>query len=167
MRLNSKTAFYEAVVTFFYTGYLPFGPGTWASLFALLLGYGILGLWGIWGLLWSFVLVLFVGTYACYQQLKPRPYLKDPRDYVVDEVVGQWLMMLGLAAFVTEAWWMQVAGFFAFRFFDIYKPWPISWVNELDRFESPALRSFSIMFDDLLAGAVGGAVLWGLYSVSH
>jgi len=65
----------------------------------------------------------------------------DPGNIVWDEMVGFWLTVALLP--VTWAWWL--AGFIAFRLFDILKPWPIRW---LDRRVSGGL---GIMVDDVVA----------------
>ena len=51
--------------------------------------------------------------------------VKDPSAVVVDEVAGQWLVLL--AAPVT--WQGYLFGFVVFRVVDILKPWPASWAR--------------------------------------
>jgi phosphatidylglycerophosphatase A len=65
----------------------------------------------------------------------------DPREIVVDEVAGQWLLLSVL--FPTFA--SYLVGFILFRIFDIIKPWPVCWA---DREIKGAL---GVMFDDFLA----------------
>ena len=67
----------------------------------------------------------------------------DPGSIVWDEMVGFWLTVALLP--VTWAWWL--AGFLAFRFFDIVKPWPIR------RLEKQFGGGLGIMLDDVLAAA--------------
>ena len=59
-----------------------------------------------------------------------------------DEEAGYLLTMLSAPA----GWVWIVAGFALFRLFDIWKPWPIGW---LDRHVG---GGFGIMLDDLAAG---------------
>ena len=49
---------------------------------------------------------------------------------------------------------MLLVGFLLFRFFDIVKPWPISW---LDKSVSGGL---GIMLDDIVAGVAAGTCGW-------
>ncbi len=49
----------------------------------------------------------------------------------------------------------MLLGFVLFRFFDILKPWPISWLDKNVR------GGFGIMLDDLVAGVVALALLQG------
>jgi len=68
---------------------------------------------------------------------------------VWDEFVGYWITM-----FLAPAGWLWIIlGFVLFRFFDILKPWPISW---LDRKVDGGL---GIMVDDVLAGVYAFIVL--------
>jgi phosphatidylglycerophosphatase A len=50
-------------------------------------------------------------------------------------------------------WTSLILGFVLFRFFDIFKPWPISW---LDKKVSGGL---GIMIDDIVAGIASALVL--------
>ena len=56
-------------------------------------------------------------------------------------------------------WAWVLAGFLLFRLFDIWKPWPIRW---LDRRIKGGL---GIMLDDLAAGVLTWLVLWIVASV--
>ena len=74
----------------------------------------------------------------------------DHGGIVWDEFVGVWIT-LWLAP---TGWFWLVAGFLLFRLFDIWKPWPIGWV---DRKVSGGL---GIMLDGILAGGMALAVLY-------
>ena len=50
------------------------------------------------------------------------------------------------------------AAFFLFRLFDIWKPWPIRWIQA-----SP--HATSIMWDDLLAGVFANIFIHGFLAV--
>ena len=68
---------------------------------------------------------------------------------VWDEVAG-YLITLWL---VPCTWQTIVAGFVLFRLFDIFKPWPMRW---LDRHVA---GGFGIMIDDVLAAVFAGGLL--------
>jgi phosphatidylglycerophosphatase A len=68
---------------------------------------------------------------------------------VWDEFIGVWI---ALAWLPTSGAWI-IAGFILFRFLDIWKPWPISW---LDRHVHGGL---GIIIDDVLAGFFTLAIL--------
>jgi phosphatidylglycerophosphatase A len=68
---------------------------------------------------------------------------------VVDEVLGQWVTLLGA---VILNWKALLLGFLLFRLFDIWKPWPIRRLENLP-------EGTGIVVDDLGAGAYGALVL--------
>jgi phosphatidylglycerophosphatase A len=74
---------------------------------------------------------------------------EDPGMVVVDEVLGQWVTLLG--AFALN-WKTFLAGFLLFRLFDIWKPWPIRRLENLP-------EGGGIVADDLAAGVYGAIVL--------
>ena len=60
---------------------------------------------------------------------------------MIDEIVGFLINML----LVPVTWYWAILGFALFRLFDIWKPWPISIVDQHIK------GGFGIMLDDLLA----------------
>ena len=74
----------------------------------------------------------------------------DHGGIVWDEFVGLWVAM----AFLPVSPVSLVLGLSLFRFFDIVKPWPISW---LDKNISGGL---GIMIDDIAAGLAAGGTGW-------
>jgi phosphatidylglycerophosphatase A len=83
---------------------------------------------------------------------------KDPGIVVVDEVLGQWITLLGA---VLLNWKAYIGGFVLFRIFDIWKPWPIRRLEQLP-------GGIGIVADDLAAGIYGALILYiggrfGLY----
>ncbi len=73
----------------------------------------------------------------------------DPGPVVIDEVVGQWITIVAVPP--TAVYY--VFAFLLFRFFDIFKPWPIRWI---DRRVPGAL---GVILDDVLAGIFAAVVL--------
>lgn len=123
----------------FGSGLLPIAPGTWGSLFTALAFWwfapvNLIVLLGI-------TAVLFVaGIWICGTSSR-RLGVHDHGGIVWDEIVG---MLLTLTVVDHEPQWVIVA-FFAFRLFDIWKPWPI---RDVDHSLSGGL---GIMLDDVLA----------------
>jgi len=76
----------------------------------------------------------------------------DHGGIVWDEVAGYLLTMY----WVTFSWQNVLIGFVFFRLFDIAKPWPINWLD------SKVKGGFGIMVDDLLAGLMAAACLYGV-----
>jgi len=69
---------------------------------------------------------------------------------VIDEVVG----ILVTTSVAAHDWRHYALAFALFRFFDIVKPWPVSWIDR--RWKSP----LGAMMDDLLASVMAAAVLY-------
>lgn len=163
----------NAIATFFGIGRAPFAPGTMGSLAAALIAAGLLQLsYGWFILLPAAVLVCLLGTVASDSYMRRQPGAHDPSEIVIDEVAGQWityavwyLWIVGITAQDTDVIQLEVEaepqflaiGFLLFRFFDILKPWPISWADRKIK------GGFGVMFDDVLAGFASGSVLYILY----
>ena len=144
--------------TWFGFGLLPGMPGTWASLAALPCAWAIRDWCGKIGLAAATVIVFAVGCWAAAEIAKASA-IKDPSEIVIDEVAGQWLVLLGAAPDALS----YVFAFLLFRIFDIWKPWPVS---SADRY---SVGGLGIMLDDILAAvyailvlsvlpAIGGAI---------
>jgi phosphatidylglycerophosphatase A len=67
--------------------------------------------------------------------------LDDPKGVVWDEITGYLITMVGLPL----GWAWVVGGFLLFRLFDIWKPWPIRWLDRRIK------GGFGIMLDDVVA----------------
>lgn len=122
-------------------------PGTWGTVaglvFVPLLQWLALPL-----ALGIIVLAALFGVWLC-GKVADDLGVHDHGGIVWDEIVGIWISLILLPA--SWEWWL--AGFVAFRFFDILKPWPINW---LDRRVSGGL---GIMLDDVVAGVLAALVL--------
>jgi len=136
------------VATFFYLGKLPFAPGSWGSLGALLL----------WLLLpvtfsvhLSVIIILFV--LGVYSSSRMAQYLDDhdPSEVVIDEVVG-----MGISLFMLpHSLGLYFLAFILFRVFDILKPSFIYRIQNLS-------GGWGIMLDDVLAGLITFALVNGI-----
>ena len=125
-------------------------PGTAGSLFALVTGF-FLAKGGILVLLPALLLVTIVGVFAAdaYAKLTNK---KDAGEVIIDEVAGQWLVLLCIPPNLDTAFWWYAAGFILFRLFDILKPWPVSSAERLP-------DGIGVMADDLVAGTLAGMAI--------
>ena len=74
----------------------------------------------------SLIAVAFVlGTLAVHFYEKWN-HCHDPREVVVDELIGQWISFVTVSQEVP----VLICGFFLFRFFDIWKPFPANWIDQ-------------------------------------
>lgn len=147
-------------------GYLRPAPGTWGSLAALPLAYGIQVLGGFWLLLVLTVAAFLIGWYAT-RSVTQGGADEDPSWVVIDELVGQWIAIFpvcyGAMFMSVEVWRLWpgwVAGFVFFRLFDIWKPW---MVGRADRMGTP----LGVMLDDVVAGVFAAVVSIALAGLAH
>ena len=163
-----------AIATGFGLGYLPVAPGTWGSLGGVALFLGLQGLVPRLGSLlapgstWSpgtahFLAVLLaanltvaaLGLWAAYRAAQ-HFRLSDPGPVVIDEISGQ---LITLIAVSPGSWTHLLAGFFLFRAFDIWKPFPARQAEAWP-------GGWGIMADDWIAGGYAAVMLcllrwWG------
>lgn len=144
------------------SGLSPRAPGTAGSLVVLLL----MPLWLLLGPVFSLLVMLamsVLGIWVCGHTARLMGVHDDGR-IVWDEFCGQSLALWPIVQFWcsldTQAAWHFagladiVVAFLSFRLFDIWKPFPIGW---LDRQVDGGL---GIMLDDILAGMFAGLVVW-------
>lgn len=139
------------LATWFGSGLLPKAPGTWGSLAALPVAAAIAVLAGPWGLLGAAIALFPLGLWASARYCA-HGRAGDPPAVVIDEVVGQWLALVPVAADPRY----YVVAFLAFRFFDIVKVWPASHIDR----RWPG--AWGIMADDVVAGLYAAALTAGL-----
>jgi phosphatidylglycerophosphatase A len=95
------------------------------------------------------IIVTITGIWICDSAAKKL----DEHDFggiVWDEIAG-YLVTMWLVPF---SWQAMVLGFALFRFFDIFKPWPIKWIDR------QVHGGLGIMLDDVLAGVFAGGLLF-------
>ncbi len=135
MKLN---LFEKLLGSGFFTGYIPFASGTFAS-FAALLIYYIPGFENLHIIIPVTVFSLLIGFYigSKFEIL----YGKDPSQCTIDEMVGMWISLI----YLPKTFAISLITFFLWRALDIYKPFP---ARSSERFEG----GFGIMIDDVISG---------------
>ena len=136
------------IATFGGIGLLPRAPGTWGSLAATLVAIALVELAGSVALILATAVTTAIGWWATSNYLA-RGDDPDPGPVVIDEVIGQWITILAVPP--TAVYY--ASAFLLFRIFDIFKPWPIRW---LDRRVPGAA---GVILDDVLAGIFAAIVL--------
>ena len=128
-----------------FIGYIPFASGTFATAFTVLPYLLLRGNMLLY--LAVTVFLFFAGVFASTEaeQLLGK---KDPHKVVIDEFVGYLVTM----AFIPFGIPYIIAGFFFFRLFDIWKPYPIRGLQALP-------GGWGIMIDDVLAGVYANVLL--------
>ncbi len=145
-----KTLWAWTLSTFFGAGYLKPGPGTYGSIFAVLLWYAAASLFAptpihlALATALAAIVITLIGIPASTITAREASR-EDPGFVVIDEVAGQLFALILTPAFGTHAWAHAALALLLFRLFDIFKPWPIRTLEAL-----PA--GTGIMLDDVAAG---------------
>lgn len=155
------------IATFFYSGLLRPGPGTWGSAAAIPAAWLLHWAGGFPLLALATLAVFAIGTRAAGAE-SARLGRHDPGEIVIDEVVGMWIALFPLSAGLWAAgapgylfpWPGWVGGFVMFRLFDIYKPWI---VGRLDRRGD----IWGLMLDDVAAGVLAALVVAAAAALAH
>ena len=171
----------EFIVTVGYIGKIKYASGTFGSLFAFPLCYIIMHfilnsqiVFPIIGFnvaeqqiitliiieTLAAIILFILGTYFTAIYLEGSAD-KDPREVVIDEVVGQMLVIIlclfsvvfalgtslpeHLNAQIIDFIFLFLSPFVLFRIFDIKKPWPINWLDKNIK------GAFGVMIDDVAA----------------
>ena len=134
----------------FGTGMSPVAPGTLGTLAAVPI------VWALSALpdsLSAVVVLVFTvaGVHIC-QVAADTLETHDHPGIVWDEMAGLMVTLL----FVPFSWTALAVGVVLFRIFDIWKPWPIGYVDKKIH------GGIGIMLDDLIAAVFAGLVLRGM-----
>src|ERR1700734_135369 len=141
---KKKTLWAWLIATFFGSGLLKPGPGTWASAVVLVLWFVAAQIFHPTHLplltLIAAVLATLIGIPAATIVAR-ESNREDPGHVVIDEVAGQLIALIAIPA----DWQHAALSLILFRLFDILKPPPI---RQLERLPTGT----GIMLDDLAAG---------------
>ena len=139
------------LATWFGAGLLPWAPGTWGSLAALPFAWFIRDGFGAVGLAVAAAGIFVAGLWAASVYAR-RADEADPAVVVIDEVAGQWLVLVAVPPDLV----LYGIGFVLFRIADIAKPWPASWIDRTVK------GGLGVMLDDTAAALYAGAALYAL-----
>ena len=140
-------------VTMFGLGKLPKIPGTFGSLatiFILYILFHILNLSP--NLILIFLIIIFILSFLAVATHIKDSDNKDPKEVIIDEFIGQSIPIYlyeishGTEKSADEAIIFYGVCFVLFRFFDIAKPFPVSF------FDKNFKNSFGVIMDDVCAG---------------
>ena len=131
-------------------GKSPYAPGTCGSLAALALAPFVFMPFGFLTRLIILIVLFLIGIYVS-NIAEVVLAKKDPSSVVIDEVVGQWIVLL---PFAVLSFWEYILAFVLFRIFDIWKPFPIG------RIETSFSGGMGIMLDDIVAGIYALIFFW-------
>jgi len=135
-------------LTFFKIGKIKYAPGTVASFGACLLFVMLMNIFDI-SIIFVFTLIIFFYSLLAINNSFDEFDNEDPQEIVIDEVVGQMLTLTAIPVYETlypiPKIYYYISAFLLFRLFDIWKPYPVSYVD--NNFKG----SLGIMLDDVFA----------------
>lgn len=136
------------ISTFFYSGYFPFASGTFATLCFIPFYYFLFK--NMHPLLYLiFTIFLYFSGVWSSNYASAIFEKKDPKEVVIDEVVGFLITML----FIPFTLKRMIVGFFIARILDIIKPYPARKLESLR-------AGNGIMIDDVVSGIYGNLLMW-------
>ena len=147
-------------VTLFGIGKIKKIPGSFASLATALFLFFLFHILNVSPnmVLFSIIVIFFISLYAVNIFIKDLPN-KDPKEIVIDEFIGQSIPVClyevahDIPKDSDDALKFYLIMFVLFRFFDIAKPFPLSY------FDKNFKNSFGVIMDDVCAGLYVVAVL--------
>ena len=129
-------------------GKVKYAPGTFASLITCLLFFVLINISNI-TIIFLITLIIFLYSFVAINNSFDEFQSDDPKEIVIDEVIGQFLTLLAIPVYETlyplPTIYYCISAFILFRLFDIWKPYPISYVD------NNVKGALGIMLDDILA----------------
>jgi len=135
----------------FGSGLAPKAPGTFGTLAAI----PVVLLFSSFNAFYLAIIIVLMsvsGIYICGKAARDAG-VHDHGAIVWDEIVGLMITMYMMPI----SWPTIMVGFLLFRFFDILKPWPISYIDK------NCHGGLGIMLDDIVAGLAAFAVMWFIF----
>ena len=136
----------------FGSGLAPKAPGTFGTLAAVPLFLLVAPLSSPFYLL-LLLLMSVAGIYICGKAAEDAG-VPDHGAIVWDELVGFLITMF----LIPITWQSLLVGFLLFRLFDIFKPWPISYLDK------NCHGGLGIMLDDIVAGIAAWACMMLIFN---
>ena len=140
-------------VTCFGIGSFRFAPGTITSFITTIFLFSLFHIINLSSniILITLLVIFFYSFYAVNEYIKDNED-KDPKEVVIDEFIGQSIPIYlyeiahGTMKNSQEAVLFYLYIFILFRYFDIKKPFPVSY------FDKKFKNSFGVILDDVVAG---------------
>ena len=140
-------------VTMFGLGKIRFIPGTFGSLATIIILYICFHILKInSGVIFLGLILIFIYSFSAVTQHTKNSKNKDPGEIIIDEFIGQSIPIYlyeishGTNKEHSEAMIVYLICFILFRYFDIMKPFPVSY------FDQKYKNSFGVIMDDVCAG---------------
>ena len=145
--------FNSLFVTMFFLGKIKFIPGTFGSLATTIIFYLLFHVLNVSSnlILIGLIIIFIYSFYAVSKHIENNEN-KDPGEIIIDEFLGQSIPIYlyeishGTNKEADESIIYYAIFFILFRYFDIMKPFPVSF------FDKNFKNSFGVIMDDICAG---------------
>ena len=145
--------FNSLFVTMFGLGKIKLFPGTFGSLVTVLFLYFLFHTLSISSnVVLAILIIMFIYSFPAISNYIQDKETKDPKEVIIDEFIGQSIPIYlyeishGTEKSPDEAIIFYGIFFVLFRYFDIMKPFPVSF------FDKNFKNSFGVIMDDVCAG---------------
>ena len=131
-------------------GMVPIAPGTFGSITAWIIFVYLSHFISMINMLILTILFFILSIWICSEASKDLEN-KDHKSIVIDELVGMWIALLPVLVIANSQFERIVyalAALILFRFFDILKPFPISY------FDKNYKNGLGIVIDDVISGLI-------------
>ena len=129
-------------------GKIKYAPGTLASLVTCLIFLLLINIFSI-TVFFLITIIIFFYSFVAINNSFDEFDTDDPQEIVIDEVSGQLLTLLAIPIYETlyplPLVYYCVFAFLLFRLFDIWKPYPINYID------NNVKGSLGVMLDDIIA----------------
>ena len=129
-------------------GKIKYAPGTLASLVTCLIFLLLINIFSI-TVFFLITIIIFFYSFVAINNSFNEFDTDDPQEIVIDEVSGQLLTLLAIPIYETlyplPLVYYCVFAFLLFRLFDIWKPYPINYID------NNVKGSLGVMLDDIIA----------------
>lgn len=174
--MKNISIFHPATIlsTFLWVGKMPFAPGTFGSLAAYPFTFLLITIANKLNHLLAkqsiviptlavtiilLIILFLIGVWSSNIYIN-KTNTSDPGEIVIDEVVGQGIVIIALLPVISELNSNKqraiiiISSFLLFRLFDIKKPWPINW------FDQNVKGGLGVMLDDIIASIMAIIVFY-------
>jgi phosphatidylglycerophosphatase A len=145
--------FNSLFVTMFGLGKIKIIPGTFGSLATIVIHYFLFHVFGISSnIILLIIVIIFIYSFSAVADHIENSKNKDPGEIIIDEFIGQSIPIYlyevshGIEKSSSESIIFYGICFILFRYFDIMKPFPVSY------FDKNFKNSFGVIMDDVCAG---------------
>ena len=141
-------------------GKIKYAPGTMSSLLTSIIFLLLINIFS-YTIIFLITLIIFLYSFVAINNSFDEFESEDPQEIVIDEVVGQILTLLAIPIYETlyplPIIYYCIGSFFLFRLFDIWKPYPVNYVDD------NVGGSLGIMLDDIVASLYSILILSVLF----